>query len=125
MDFEKLEKIDKLFNRNELRRLEKAAKEKDKMTLAEWAMRFEEQVSQEVHRYYEKKYKEILDNSISNWLLAITYTLHFNEKTKFGIKRLNDVMSDLMAVTDGFRTGEYSPEEYVEELKKDGIDFNI
>ena len=125
MDFEKLEKIDKLFNRNELRRLEKAAKEKDKMTLAEWAMRFENQVSQEAHRYYEKEYKKALDHSITNWLLAITYTLHFNEKTRFGIKRLNDVMSDLMVVVDGFKTGEYSPEEYVEELKKDGIDFKI
>lgn len=120
-----LDKIDKLFNRNELRRLEKAAKEKNKIKLAEWAMRFEEQVSDEAKRYYEKEYEKALNTSVSNFLLAITYTLHFNEKTRFGTVRLNDFMQDLLATVDGFRDGVYLPEEYKEILKKDGIPFEV
>lgn len=111
--------IKELFNRNELRRLEKAAKEKDKKKLAEWAGNFEQQVINE----YEGQYQEILENSIENFLIALVYTLHFNEKTRFGNDRIADFMSDLMATVDCFKTGEYSPEEFKKILEKQKIYF--
>ena len=58
---------------------------------------------------YQKKYKEDLGNSIDLFLLAIVYTLHFNEKTKFGNNRIQDFMEDLLVTVDYFRTGEYDP----------------
>ena len=115
--------LEKLFNRAELRRLEKAAKDKNKMKLAEWAEQFEIQVANQYNNYYEKQYQEILSDSISNFLIAIVYTLHFNEKCKFGNNRISDFMDDLMAVVEGFKTGEYTPEEYKKELEQQKIYF--
>ena len=111
--------IETLVNKAELRRLEKAARDKNKMKLAEWAGQFEIQMS----NFYEKEYHKILKESIDNFLLAITYTLHFNEKCKFGNERIADFMDDLMEVVNGFKTGEFSPEEYKEALKKQKIYF--
>ena len=116
--------LEKLFNRAEMRRLEKAAKDKNKMKLAEWAEQFELQVANQYNNYYEKQYQEILSDSISNFLIAIVYTLHFNEKCKFGNNRISDFMDDLMAVVEGFKTGEYTPEEYKKELEQQKIYFN-
>ena len=39
-----------LINRNDIRRLEKAAREKDKKHLLEWADRLEQQISQDLKR---------------------------------------------------------------------------
>lgn len=109
--------IESLFNRSELRRLEKAAKEKDKMKLAEWAAQFEESMNNR----YEKHFKDQLADMIDNFLLTIVYTLHFNESTKFGNKRIESFVDDLMATVENFKTGAYNPEDYKKELKEDGI----
>ena len=108
-----------LLNRNELRRLEKAAREKDKKHLMGWAMAYEDMLRRE----YEKAYEDEIQSAINNFLVAIVYTLHFNEKTRFGPKKLPDFMEDLMVTVDMYRTGEYKPDEYLDELAKCGIYF--
>lgn len=112
-----LEKIKELLDRNEIRRLEKAARDKDKMKLADWAKQFENQVKS----IYEKRYKEILNYSIDSFFVAIVYTLHFNENCKFGDKRVKDFLNDLTATVQGFENGQYSPEEYKEILKNEKV----
>lgn len=109
--------IESLFTRAEMRRLEKAAREKDKMVLAEWAGQFEEQMRKE----YERKFQEELADSIDNFILTIIYVLHYNESTKFGRKRLDSFMSDLLATIDNFNNKTYNPEDYRKELAEDGI----
>lgn len=106
-------------NRDELRRLEKAAREKDKKFLLTWAEQFEDQIRRE----YEKNFKDELNDSIDNFLVAIVYTLHFSELTKFGKRRTNEFCCDMMSTIDMFKTGEYTPDEYKEILEKDGIDM--
>ena len=49
------------------------------------------------------------------------YTLHFNEYTKFGNKRLKSVMDDLGVTLKGFYKGEFKREDYIKMLKDDGI----
>jgi len=117
METEIKEKIRELVNRDELRRLEKAAKDKDKKKLAEWAGQFEQQVV----NLYEQKYKEDLNKAIDSFFIAIVYTLHFNENCKFGDKRVRDFLKDLTATVQGFENGQYSPEEYVEILKSEKV----
>ncbi len=112
-----MEKPNSIFDRNELRRLEKAAKDKNKMKLAEWAYQFEEQIS----KHYEQYFQEELGKSIDNFILTIVYTLHFNENTKFGNKRIADFMDDLLETIDMFRREEAVPEDYRKQLKEDGI----
>jgi hypothetical protein len=109
--------IARLFDKNELRRLEKAAREKDKAKLVEWGKSFEKRVID----LYEKEYLNIIQESINTLLLTIIFSLHFNEKTKFGNKRINDFMKDLIEVVNGFTRGEFSPQEYEEMLNKDKI----
>ena len=110
-------KIEELVNPNELRRLEKAAKDKNKMKLAEWAGQFEQQVI----NLYEKKYQKVLGTAIDSFFVALVYTLHFNENCKFGDKRVRDFMQDLVATVQGFEDGQYSPEEYREILKSEKV----
>ena len=69
----------------------------------------------------EKNYKKQTEKNIDTMLLALKYTLHFSELTKFGNKRLNEFMDDLMAVFNGFTTGEYNKDEYRKALLEDGI----
>lgn len=106
-----------ILNRNELRRLEKAAREKDKRHLVDWAMQYDNQIRLE----YEKAYHEEIDHSVNVFLTAVAYTAHFSEETHLGKKKLPSFMEDLFVSIDMFRTGEYKPEEYKEELEKNGI----
>lgn len=111
---------DTITTREEIRRLEKAARDKDKRKLWEWAIQFENQIKQE----YEKNYEEDLGTSIDIMYLALAYTLSFNEKTKFGADRLTDFLDDFFVTVDMFSTGEYSPEDYAKQLEKKGIYFD-
>lgn len=124
-EFEKelkyLNNIKSVINRDELRRLEKAAKDKDKNKLKEWCRQFEQQVGFLYEKAYEKEFRETLSDAIDNFILTIVYTLRYNQNTKFGKKRIDDFMQDLFVTIDMFRTGEYNPEEYREQLKNDGI----
>lgn len=109
--------IESLFNRSELKRLERALKDKNRHKLAEWAGQFEETIS----KRYEKHFEKQLGNMVDVILLTIVYTLHFNESTKFGNKRIKGFVDDLLATVDNFNTGAYDPEQYRKQLEDDGI----
>lgn len=114
-------------DRNEFRRLEKAAKKADKnnskQALYDWGLQLEEQIRNELEQAYEKKFKQDLSGSIDVFLLAIVYVLHFSETTKLGNKRLMSIMSDISATFEMFSTGEYAPADYEQQLLDDGIKF--
>lgn len=76
---------------------------------------------QEYAKFYEDKYNQDLEKSIDTFVLSIVYTLHYNEKCKFGNARIQDFMNDLFITVDCFRTGEYVPEDYQKQLEEDGI----
>lgn len=119
------EGLKQLLNRSELRRLEKAARDKDKNKLKDWARQFEEQMANVYDKAYDETYEEIYQNelmkSMDNLYLTIIYTLHFNNTTQFGIKRINGFMEDLLETIDMFRRGEAIPSDYQKQLEKDGI----
>ena len=76
-----------------------------------------------LRKEFNNAYKDELDNSIQNFLFAIAYTLHWNEDVAITSEKMASFMEDLFITVDMFRTGEYKPEEYAEELKKDGVEF--
>jgi len=117
------ENIKRLLDRNEIRRLQKSARDKDIRKLAEWGYQFEDTIRQEYEKNFEETVQKELLQSIDNFIIAIIYTLHFNEKCKFGGKRIDDFMEDLLATVDNFNDGSYSPETYKEILKKEGIEI--
>lgn len=103
--------------RAEIRRLQKAAKEKDWTYLTNWLRQFDEQVRQD----YENAFQKELGNAIENFCVAIAYALRFSEKTKFGNKRIGEFMDDVFTSIDMFARGEYSPDDYKKELLKSGV----
>ena len=115
-------------DRNEFKRLERAMdkcdKRRNKQALYEWGIQFEKQIMDATEKAYEEKFKKDLEASVDAFIIAIMYTLHFSEKTKFGPKRCNEIMQDIVATVNMFYDGEYSPEEYKEILAKDKIYLN-
>lgn len=102
---------------NEVRRLQKAAREKNKQHLIDWLNQFDYQVRRE----YENAFQKELTEAIDNFCVAIAYALHFSEKTKFGEKRIKQFLDDTFVTVDMFRKGEYSPDEYKKQLNDAGI----
>ena len=114
-----LEKMVSLLDKNEIHRLKKAAKDNNINKIYDWANQLEYQLSQQ----YEKVFEQELVESLDNFILTIVYTLHFHESTKFGKKRIGEFMNDLLETIDMFKRGEAVPEDYKQQLKKDGIIF--
>ena len=112
-----------IINRSEIRRLKKALKDKNDDKIIDWAKQFEKQIS----RVYEKRANEKTDRDLEGmielFLFTIRYTLHFNESTKFGNKRIESFMEDLLETVDMFRRGEAVPEDFEKQLEEDNINF--
>ena len=87
-----------------------------KQKVYNWAKQFEDTVKSELNREYEQQYKEDLERAIEYFIVSIAFVLHFNEKTKFGRKRVFDVLHDIEATVEMFRKKEYEPKDYVQML---------
>lgn len=116
-----------LVNRDELRRLEKAAREKDKTKLRDWALQYEMTLSSFIQEGYEKMYERELANGFDVLILALLYCLLNNEKIKIKDEDIELVLDDFHKVIDSFRSGEYKPDDYLTKLTKLGVtlsDYN-
>ena len=113
--------IVKMFDTNELNRLQRCAKNKDKNELKKWGQDFEHRVNEKYYELYKKQYMIWLEETFKDLDIALMYTLHFNEYTKFGNKRLKSVMDDIAESLRGFYKKEFNREEYKKMLKDDGI----
>ena len=111
----------KLFDTNELNRLQRCAKNKDKKEIIKWGKEFEDRLNKKYYELYKKQYMIWLDETFKDLDTALMYTLHFNDSTKFGNKRLKSVMDDLGTTMRGFYRKEFNREEYNKMLKEDGI----
>ena len=110
-----------LVNRNEIRRLEKAAREKDKTKLITYLQAFESQIDNNFRRDYEKAYQDEVNNSLHNIITAVVYTLYYSEENFIDKKNLADFMADLFVSIDMFRTGEYTPSDYEKQLAEENV----
>ena len=77
--------------------------------LETFSKQMEYRIRKEYEKAYEEKYQEDLGNAIDLFLLAIVYTLHYNENCQFDNDKIEDFMNDLFVTVDYFRTGEYNP----------------
>lgn len=111
----------KMFNTNELNRLHRCAKNKDKKEIIKWGQEFEDRLNKKYYEIYKKQYMIWLEETFKDLDVALMYTLHFNESTKFGNKRLKSVMDDLAVTMRGFYRKEFNRKEYNKMLKDDGI----
>ena len=113
----------KFFNTNELNRLQRCAKNKDKKEIIKWGQEFEAMLNKKFYDIYKKQYLIWLEETFKDLDTALMYTLHFNEYTKFGNKRLKSVMDDLAITLKGFYKGEFERKDYNKMLTDDGINI--
>ena len=111
----------RMFNTNELNRLHRCAKNKDKKEIIKWGQEFEDRLNKKYYEIYKKQYMIWLEETFKDLDVALMYTLHFNESTKFGNKRLKSVMDDLAVTMQGYYRKEFSRKEYNKMLEDDGI----
>lgn len=109
-------------NREEIRRLQKAAKDNNKMKLVEWAEQYNAQIYEKLRKEFETEYQKEINDSFSNLLIALCYTLYYSEETYINKDNIGEFMCDLFSTIDLYRTGEYKPNDFLEELKKVGVE---
>ena len=96
-----------------------------RQAINEFAKEYEKTVISEYRREFEQEFEENLGKSINHYLIALAFTLHFGEATRFGNKRLSSVMRDLQETVELFSKKEYTAKEYLKMLKDDNIDMKI
>lgn len=107
-------------SRDEFRRIKSFSKE----DMEKWLQANYNLTYNSLRSEFEKAYKDELDSSVQNFLVAIAYTLHFNEEVYLQQDELASFMEDLFVSVDLFRKGEYKPEDYYAQLEEDGIKFS-
>lgn len=110
-------------DRNEIRRLQKAARDNNKLTLAEWGNQFENQIRDELNRKFKVFYDNEVQEAIDNFCIIIAYTFMFSEHTNIKADDLADFMSDLFATVDLYSKGEFNMEEYTSQMEEEGVDI--
>lgn len=113
--------LESLMNKDEVRRLQKAARDGNKNKLLEWGINFEKYLSESYRRIYDETYQEEMQQNINCFMVAIAYTLYNTEELKTTVDQRKELLVDLLATIDLYRTGEMKPEDFIEDLKKDGI----
>lgn len=113
--------LKELFDKNELNRLERAVKDKNKLKVVEWGMQFENTIKQRYEEIFKEELEKQVHQAIERYMITIIFTLHFNDKLKFDEKTIRDFMQDVVATVDGFDKNEYSLEEYKQMLRDDDV----
>lgn len=117
-----------VITKDEMHRLKKVLKNEDnEKKLKDWAYGLALQINSINAKGYRDDYNKRLHESIEKILkntnATIVYTLHFNEKCKFGCKRIEDFMQDYFVTYELFDKGEIMPEDLLKQLKDDGVDI--
>lgn len=122
-------KKESLLDTNEINRLQRAAKNKDKKEIIKWAENFEDAINDKYYNYYRKQLGEWIERASNDiafdWEVMMTYALHFDPKTKFGFKRVYSFMESVRELVRGLNRNEFSRDEYIKELKAEGIEFYL
>lgn len=113
--------MNSIVNRDELRRLEKAARDKNKTKLADWIKRFEDYMTSMLKRDFVEACQEEVVKNFDTIIMAVAYTVYFSEETYIDKTNMNEFMNDLYVTIDLFRTGEYKPIDYEKTLNTEGV----
>lgn len=124
--YQKYKTISTILTKEEFKRLKKALKEEKDTKLRDWAycfgLQLDNNIAKQYSEYYEKKLKEDSLWTIECMEIILVYTLHFNEKCKFGWNRIQDFLQDFRVCFELISKKEYKLDDYIEQLKKDKIE---
>lgn len=103
-------------NRDDVRRLQKAARDKNIDKLKEWSEQYQYSVEARYEKYYQEVFSKEVNNAVETLMLALAYTLCFSEEINMDKKNIGDFINDFVVTVDMFRTGEYKPSDYEQAL---------
>lgn len=106
-----------MLTREEYRQIKGFSREQ----MTKWIAYHNQMMSNNLRKQYEAAYQDELSDSIQNFITSIGYTLHFNDDINLDPDKMASFMDDLFETVDMFRRGEAKPDDYAEELEKDGI----
>lgn len=112
-----------IINRDEIKRLERALKEKDRTHLVEWAQQLESSISLEVDKMYDSVLTMELANLIDDFMLAMMFTLLTDRNVTIKKDSVGNVLDALYKNIDKFRTGSLKPNDFLGILKKNGVNL--
>lgn len=107
-------------SRDDYRKIKSLSKEE----MERWLQNHQTLTYNALRKEFEANYKDEIDSSVQNFLIAIAYTLHFSDEVNLSHDELASFMTDLFTSVDMFRKGEYRPEDYAEDLDKEGVKFS-
>lgn len=111
-------------SREEIRRLQKAARDNNKQKLNEWLYQFQLQMENVVKKEYYQKYTEQLNKDMDDFILAMEYTMRNSEMTKWGNKRVKNFFKEVFATMDYYIIQGVGVEGFKKELQEEGIEHN-
>lgn len=109
----------KMLSREDYRRIKGYSRDE----MEKWLDYHENMLYNLIRKEFEKQYQDEIENSVSNFLIAVWYTLHYNEEVHLSHDELASFMDDLYVSVDLFRKGEYKPDDYKQQMEEDGIKF--
>lgn len=109
-----------MLSRDDYRKIKSMSKQE----MERWLTYDKNMTYNNVRKEFEKAYQDEIANSVSNFLVAIWYTVHFTENIQLSHDELASFMDDLYVTVDMFRKGEYKPDDYKKELEADGVKFS-
>lgn len=112
-----------MITRDDVRRLEKAAREKDKAHLTEFLKQYENQVAETYRIAYERKYEQMTNQFAAVFNLVFWYTLIFSEDTWVNKDNLKGFIDDFNVTYAMVGTGELSEIQMREDLKKEEVNI--
>lgn len=125
--YKKYKTISTVLTKEEFKRLKKALKEEKDTKLRDWAYCLGLQISDNLERIMRKEYvrqfEQDISRAVDEYRIILCNVLHFNEKCKFGAKRIQDVMDDLEVTVELLNKGEFTIDDYINQLKKEKIEI--
>lgn len=111
--------MNKRLNREDYRRIKNYSRNE----MEKWLDYHETMIYNLLRKEFEQSYQEEIENSISNFLVAVWYTLHYSDEVSLSNDELSSFMDDLYVSVDMFRKGDYKPDDYKQQMEEDGIKF--
>lgn len=113
--------------KEEIHRLKKALKDDNPNKLKDWVRGFGMQLDNSIAKKYHTHYTNQLEKdslfTIKCMETVMIYTLHFNEKCKFGNARIQDFLDDFRVTFELINKGEYKLQDFRDQLKDEKINF--
>lgn len=110
-----------IITRYDIRRLEKAAREKDKKHLNDFLKQFENQTADTYRKAYDSQYTKTTEDFADVFTTIMVYNLFFSDETLIDKSNIHRFIDDMNATFILLGKGELSEKEIKESLQNEGI----